>query len=503
LQEYNMLDKRIKKQRELTQSYAERVLYGRKNKDDSEPCIGIQQAKEVIYFHSEELEILDKKEAEVVSEISRCNDDITVCNIEIAKLKNETIKENLVQTRTITIILNFSSLNECRVSFSYVVTNATWTPSYDIRVNTVQGTLDLHYFAEVTQRSGEDWSDTNLQLSTSNPAIGSTPPALQKKTVIFSALSYRYKPSNNVYLSNNLSGSYSDRGSFAELPEETAKGAMGLSARETKDDLFPSTGLLGTGDAGSTSFSIQRKVNIASDSKPHKVTVTMATLSPQLVHYVAPSTSAFVYLQAKVQNTTSYPLLASDKVSVFLDGNFISTTSIGQANSTEYFNVYLGVDPAIKIDYLPCRNMNRVKGWLGGTEERKYFYSTVIHNTKQFTCKIIVVEVLPHSPDEKIVVELLEPPVSSLLKPNADAPPITSEQDFVSNLDSFGAQDESRAPTAPSQAGGTPVWPKDFTTLNKHTNHVVWLKTVAPGEKVEVKFTYRIMWPQGQPIEIV
>ena len=40
----------------------------------------------------------------------------------------------------------------------------------------------------------------------------------------------------------------------------------------------------GTGDAGSTIFVIPRDVTIASDSKPHKVTVMMATLAPQMVH---------------------------------------------------------------------------------------------------------------------------------------------------------------------------------------------------------------------------
>lgn len=248
------------------------------------------------------------------------------------------------------------------------------------------------------------------------------------------------------------------------------------------------TGLSGSGDAGSTTFHIQRLVSIAADSKPHKVTVATACYTPQLVHYAVPSISASVYMQAKAQNSAPFPLLASDKVSVFLDGNFISTSSVRQTSAGEFFNVYLGVDPAVKVEYMPCRASSRVKGIFGGTEEKKCFYSTLLHNTKQSPCRIIIAEVLPRAPDDKIAVELIEPSPAVLCKPSADAPPIASAQDVAANLSAF---DESGA-----------AWPKDFVTLNKYTNNVVWLKTLSPGEKHEIKFIYRITWPQGQNVEI-
>lgn len=238
--------------------------------------------------------------------------------------------------------------------------------------------------------------------------------------------------------------------------------------------------IAGSGDAGSTSFTIQRKVTIASDGKPHKVTVTVQTIQPQTIHYVVPSVSVFVYLQAKAVNTSPYPLLASNKVNVFLDGNFISTTTLRQASSGETFNVFLGVDPAIKVDYMPCRMTARNKGWLGGTEEKKYSFSTLIQNTKQQTCKILVVDALPRSSDEKIVVELLEPPVSSLSKPTNDGI-VSSAENVVSNLDAF------------TTGGNT----SDFVTHNKHTSNIVWCKTIRSGEKVEINFDYRVTWPSG------
>ena len=314
----------------------------------------------------------------------------------------------------------------------------------------------------------------------------------------------------------------------------------------------------GSGDAGSTLFLIPREVTIASDSKAHKVTVMIASLSPQMVHYVAPAVSSHAYIQAKTQNTSQYPLLASKSVSVFLDGCFVaSSSSIEQTSSGEYFSVYLGVDPAIKVTHTPCRTTQQTKGWLNGTEVKKAHYSTVLHNTKQRPCRVIVAEVLPRSSTEKIVVELIEPagesPVlyslpfvfycymntysyapciafttrqvnqimmsadtisivlplsilarssfstaSSLTKSSEDAV-VTSERDVLAALDSFGRGDDSSS--APQTAEHT-AWPKDFVTQNKYTNNIVWLKTVPAGDKVELKFSYKISWPQGQNISI-
>ncbi len=81
---------------------------------------------------------------------------------------------------------------------------------YDVRVSTAspstagtqqqQGTLEdaltLSYFAEVTQVSGEDWTEVDLVLSTSNPAISSQPPSVKTKSVDFNH-QYNYSTSNS------------------------------------------------------------------------------------------------------------------------------------------------------------------------------------------------------------------------------------------------------------------------------------------------------------------
>ena len=53
-----------------------------------------------------------------------------------------------------------------------MVTGVTWQPYYDLHAKTADGkpssNVSLHYCANITQNTGEDWTNTVLTLSTAN-----------------------------------------------------------------------------------------------------------------------------------------------------------------------------------------------------------------------------------------------------------------------------------------------------------------------------------------------
>jgi hypothetical protein len=551
--------------RKLIQSYARAAMNSPSatapslaaNKSEGSP---LNETINILDYHRQEMIQLDELETDLEEKLSTLSETITVLESDLRKTKNKNTKEKFEKTRAVSILVNVRSCStltappllvdgtaarteegdvaaaSIHLLLSYVVSHATWSPSYDLRVDTVRGVMDLTYFAEVIQQTGEDWSDCEVSLSTSNPAIGSSPPPLPTRTIDWSyncshddpllhggraGGSRGNKARNSVnFNSSSLNRRGSDEnGSSDDDLESVSMIEEQLRPYETQIPTAPplphhSDLTVSGSDAGSTTFFIPRKVTIESDNKPHKVTVTNTSFTPQMVHYVSAALSPFVYLQAKTQNTSPYPLLPSDRVAVFLDGNFISTTSIKQTSSGEYFNVFLGVDPSVKVQYMPCRTVQQVKGWLTGhTEVKKYFYSTVVQNTKQrISIRMIIAEILPRSADEKIVVELLDPAPASLVKASSDTAPILSEQDVIAALDGFegvsgggtggGGGDGGVAPSHRTTTAAATSWPRDFVTQNKFTNNIVWLKTLQPGEKAEVKFSYRVTWPQGQGVGI-
>ncbi|MBK7970688.1 MAG: DUF4139 domain-containing protein [Bacteroidetes bacterium] len=54
------------------------------------------------------------------------------------------------------------------VDINYMVTEAGWIPSHDLRSTSPSEPVQLTYSAVVYQNTGEDWDDVNLKLSTSN-----------------------------------------------------------------------------------------------------------------------------------------------------------------------------------------------------------------------------------------------------------------------------------------------------------------------------------------------
>ena len=46
---------------------------------------------------------------------------------------------------------------EIVLKVSYVVSNASWKPKYDLRVSSAKRTMAVSYFGLVQQNTGEDW----------------------------------------------------------------------------------------------------------------------------------------------------------------------------------------------------------------------------------------------------------------------------------------------------------------------------------------------------------
>jgi hypothetical protein len=56
-----------------------------------------------------------------------------------------------------------------RITVSYMVSGVQWRPSYDLGYDHKSRTVEATYYALVSQRTGEDWSDAELRFSTGHP----------------------------------------------------------------------------------------------------------------------------------------------------------------------------------------------------------------------------------------------------------------------------------------------------------------------------------------------
>jgi len=228
------------------------------------------------------------------------------------------------------------------------------------------------------------------------------------------------------------------------------------------------TALVADGGGGTATFHVERVVSIASDAKPHKVTVAMLQLAPSLVYFATPTLEAAFYLQLRAKNTSSFPLLASSKVAVFLDGSFVCNTALKDVAPSEEFTTFLGVDAAIKLDHQVHARERKGATFMSKTQTTTHKFTCKLHNTKATPVRLTVVEVLPKATEDKIKVELVAPAAREL-------------------------KDDAAA--AAATAAGA-----EYVQQNKVTNNIVWQLRLAPGEKRNLAFEYNVSWPSDKTL---
>jgi hypothetical protein len=63
----------------------------------------------------------------------------------------------VLKQQVIGVLLTVQEEAEIQLLVSYVVSNASWTPKYDLRVSSAERTMQVKYFGMVKQNTGEDW----------------------------------------------------------------------------------------------------------------------------------------------------------------------------------------------------------------------------------------------------------------------------------------------------------------------------------------------------------
>jgi hypothetical protein len=100
---------------------------------------------------------------------------------EIQKIEDQLKELKNVKSKPIgEVIIKVTTKASVRASLklSYLVEEASWLPSYDVRAINVQSPIRLMYKANVTQHSGEDWDQVKLTISSANPSVTGAKPIL-------------------------------------------------------------------------------------------------------------------------------------------------------------------------------------------------------------------------------------------------------------------------------------------------------------------------------------
>ena len=105
----------------------------------------------------------------------------------------------------ILVSIDSKSKENIKVNLSYLVNNAGWFPSYDIRAKSVEDPLEIVYKANVHQDTKVDWKNVKLAFSSHNPSNSGTAPELMPYYLNYNSVPPSYK--SNI---NEVSGTVRD-----------------------------------------------------------------------------------------------------------------------------------------------------------------------------------------------------------------------------------------------------------------------------------------------------
>jgi len=330
-----------------------------------------------------------------VGEISKLADEILSVQRSEGKLQPEIDRvrrelDSLNSTerksqRTVFVSVKAGGPTKADFTLSYLIGNAYWTPNYDARVDSATGKVELLYNALVRQRTGEDWSNVRLVLSTAQPGRNGRMPELEPAFVDFKPEEPVSVPVAGTQFGSNMPA--------PQAPPESKK----LTVQSTDAQAAVQAAGL------AVSYEVQGAVVIPADGQSHRTNVLLVTLEGKPEYVTTPKLDLGVFLRLHLVNT-SEALMLPGSVSVFRDGEFTGTIPMNLLPSGGEFDLYVGKDDSVKVDRKEVVHKRSETGILNRKEVEDATYQISLQNFRGNPIKLLIYDQLPVSRNADLVV---------------------------------------------------------------------------------------------------
>ncbi len=334
---------------------------------------------------------------------------------------------------------------------TYAVRHARWVPLYDARLDTGakdrKPQLELVRRAEVTQSTGEDWSNVTLGVSTVRISRGGSAPELNSLVA-----QYPQVPKPLAL------GTASDLARPAPAMRERSAQVMPMSKAleaEPRQSADEQQAVAEIGDFQAT-FRIPGRVSLGASEGAKSLRIASVNVPADLAVRAAPVLDPTAFLEASFKQTDDTTLLPG-KVAIYRDGVFVGRGKISASAKDDIMRLGFGADDKVRIERAVLKRNEGSAGLLvttSKTDERAF--RTTIRNGHDFPIKVAIEDQLPVSENEDIVVEMLP---------------------------------SSTQPTA--------------SNIRDKRGVLQWSFDAKPGEVRDINFAWRVRWPKDKSMVIV
>lgn len=309
------------------------------------------------------------------------------------QLNNLQSKKNL-PTHEIVVVVSSKTKATIDIELKYIVTDAWWVPTYDIRAKDSKSPIQLQYKANVYQNSDVDWNNVTVSLSTGNPTIGGTQPIMNPWYVNF------YVPP--VHRSAKVSGA------LMPAAQKNSETTISLEEADTEGEMAQTLSEFThvIENTINTEFKIDMPYTIHSDGKPHLLSIQDHNLNASYSHLAIPKLDNDAFLLARIAGWEDLNLMPGN-ANIYYEGSYIGESFIDPNNTEDTLAISLGRDKKVVVTRIKQKDFSNEK--LIGTNIVKTFtFEITIRNTKNEAVSIQLEDQIPISQHQNIEVKVSE-----------------------------------------------------------------------------------------------
>ena len=376
-------------------------------------------------------------------------------NNELVKLKNQLNSINSMNrlpSGVITVLIESKQTQKLTINLSYMVDNASWYPSYDIRYMDSNKPLTISYKANISQNTGVEWKNVEIKLSTAKTNISAQIPTLSANYLQFynplqstmqgkvsgldissntgapgtsSTILLRGSRSINgdneaLYvvdgnIQNDISSINPDDIESVEVLKDAAstaiygsRGANGVVLITTKKagnkSKVPFS--LSSNNETSMEYTIEGQQTLNSDNKLNIITFKEAELNSTFEYQAIPKLSKNVYLIGKISDWNKADL-ANGAANLYYENSFIGNSKISTQQFTDTLDISFGIDNNIIVDREKIKDFSSSQ-FIGPNKKETFAWKLSIRNNKTYSIKAFLYDQIPISSTKDIDIETLE-----------------------------------------------------------------------------------------------
>jgi uncharacterized protein (TIGR02231 family) len=300
-----------------------------------------------------------------------------------------------------------AAAGEIQIELSYLLYGASWRPRYDARVDAAAGRVRLTQQALVSQRTGEDWANVALALSTARPSAAVRLPDEPEPWYLD-----LYKPAPvppPMPAARAYKAMASESAGFAAAAPMMAQAMDRLEEAPVAAE-FAAAEIERAGSA--QVFRVAGGVGVPSDGEAHLFGIGEYETPAKMDYVAQPVYSPGAHLRATATNTAGRILLPGE-LHVFQAGaggdEYVGQTRLELTAENAELPLYLGVDDNLTVKReLVERDTDKGSLLQRGVRKTTFGYRVTLGNRTGAAQHVTLQDVLPVPRNERIKLNTLE-----------------------------------------------------------------------------------------------